>query len=194
MYSVNYNKTVATLFLVRPLGLLDKKEMLESGLPETAKLVREAGFISAYLADVDYPTILGHPLFLLFKSPNLRSLDDIISKGYKDKILKDEYDYAPDFTVLLYDYPSAFHIDYEKIVSGRYSSVSDHFKSFFPYSNPNNGFPNMYCHVFEKSRQLKASIETQFGVVLSDKDELWVKPEMEKETLDIEKLRKNLYV
>jgi hypothetical protein len=90
---MNYNRTVATVFLVRPLRLCNEKESLNPKDSNAAAFIKKHGFREAFLKDessteYEYPVI-----YCLFKPPNLQEFNDFIQSEHEDgAIILDEYD------------------------------------------------------------------------------------------------------
>jgi hypothetical protein len=186
---MTYNRTVATVFLVRPLGLCNKKESLNPKDHNAAICIKKHGFKEAFLADesgekYSYPVI-----YCLFKPPNLQEFNDFIQSETEDgAMIVHEYDLPGGFVVLVYKFPELYERDYKLILEGKYSKTSDTFKSIFPVVKGANEI-TLYAIVLNKVAQGVKLLEDELGVKFDKNDELWYVPDMKKETLTSDKLQ-----
>lgn len=187
-----WKKTNSTLFLLRPLGLINKKEGLSEPKPNICAARTKYGLQNAYIADADHPTLVPRPVFVLFKPANQTAFnDDFLQEEYNDTNsgLKEDYDYPEGNIVLLYSFPMKYAKDYDLIIQGKYSKVSGDFKKIFPFMDSNDEL-TIYGQVFEKDSEFKKGLEKKFAVVLDNEDELWSGFNPDKETLNIQKILK----
>lgn len=182
---MKYDRTVATTFLVRPLGLCEKKESLILENANAGVLVKKYGFIEAFFKDIEYTAQTKYPVYVLFKPPNLIEFGEFIEGEKQLEIIEDVYDYPGGYVVVVYKFPEIYHNDYNLVKEGRYSETSADFKSVFP--NTTGSIYTIYYLVFNKNEELRKMIEADLGGPISEEAELWHLPNLEKETLDISK-------
>lgn len=183
-------RTIATDFLIRPLGLVEKDE----GLSKSK--IKDFGFLEAFLKDVNHEMDYSHPLYLLFKQDHaILSFRDFVQEEYEAGALVEDYDYPDGYIVLVYEYPDKFKEDYDKIKEGRYSETSKEFKSMFPIKGIYKGqeTDSYYTLIFNKTDEAKKWLQEkyeEFGVKLEEDVEMLPPPDIEEETLDIQKYYK----
>lgn len=186
---MNYIRNVATIFLIRPLGLCDRRESLNPEDKNAAKIIKRYGFLEAFLADESHITIPARLVYCLFKPQNLQELDEFVEMERQDKAeIVDTYDYPGGFVVVVYKFPEIYNRDYDKILEGKYSLTSNTFKSVFPIDVSNN--LTIYSLVLFKEPQMVRAVEEDLGIKFDDSMEFWHIPDMEKETLTMDKLKK----
>lgn len=180
--------TTSTVFLVKPLDIIEKEQDLK-----TSKLVKDFGFLDAFIKDVNHEMDYSHPLYLLFKQDHaILSFREFVQDEYERGLLTEDYDYPEGYIVLLYEYPERFREDYDKIIQGRYSETSREFKDCFPIKTMFKGKESgsYYTNIFNKSEEIKATLRKafqEFGVEFDENAEVRPAPEIEAETLDIQK-------
>lgn len=185
---MRYETTVATYFLVRPLGLFEKSESVITTNPNAGKIIKKYGFVQAYMKDVEHVPTTKYPVYVLFRPPNMVEFGEFIEEEKQLDLIEDVYDYPNGYVVVVYRFPEIYYNDYNLIVDGKYSETSDTFKSLFPATSL--GSPSLYHLIFNKHKNLKAEIENEINTIIPDDAELWHYPDMSKETLDITKFIK----
>jgi hypothetical protein len=181
---MQYNSTVATYFLVRPLGLCEKKESLFAVNPNAGKIVKKYGFVEAFFKDIEHVTENKYPVYVLFKPPNMIEFGEFLEEERTLDLIEDVYDYPGGYVVVVYKFPEIYHKDYDLIKEGRYSETSADFRSIFPNTSSDETF-SLYHLVFNKHPDLRKKMEEDLGSPISEDTELWHYPRMDKETLDI---------
>ena len=176
-------QTCTTMFLVPCLGL-------------NVEYLRTYGFINGYLNDKEgylYP----NAVYLLFQPDNMGHFQGFLGKEYDraGTLIIDEYDYAGGYVVLVYKIPEHFGNDYKHFLKGRYSKFSKRFVGMLPQEKSDidaGGIPftetSLQVRICTKSKALREYRERQLDVVIEDDMELWDKPSMIKETLNIQKI------
>jgi hypothetical protein len=166
-------QTAATRWLLRPLGIIKRHEKLSTSV------IRDFGFVDAYVKDKYHETDYSHPLHLLFKQDHaMTSFRDFIQSEYERGLLLEDYDYPEGYIVLLYDYPDVFKSDYDKILRGEYSKTSKDFQACFPDNVIVDGEKQitMYYRTFNKSEDLREALEKKYGFKLPEQSEVWKSP------------------
>lgn len=112
----------------------------------------------------------------------------------KNLTLIEDYDYPNGYTVLVLRFPEQFRKDYELYLEGKFSKFSVEYKQKMPEQTeaivdgrkiPGMSTPYMVVHKEERMRKFW---EQQFNCYIDPKDEYWGIPNVEKETLDIDKI------
>lgn len=172
---------------------------------ENFDILKKIGFIDTYVEDPEIMKILTlgnnqRLLFLLFKTKKLKTEE--IKKIVKD-LSKAEiqvvfsYELVNDYLMVVIDFPENFISDYDNIVYGKYSKLSEEFK---------NGFPTVtevfntlgqrlgkeytiYHHIFNKTKWLKEFWMEKLDLAeLDDNLELWDKPQQKDLIFDKNKI------
>lgn len=173
-------KTITTVFMLPTLKI--GRENLSS-----------SGFINAYLLDIDkdnYPDCI----HVLFKPSNIGLFREFFNEQLKRDDLVDNYDYEDGYVVLVYKLPEKFKDDFELIQQGKYSKTSTEFKNSFPKAikilkeGLHRDELSLQWRIFKRSNDLIEYWEERMGVRIKD-EEVWDIFEIEKETLDINKLK-----
>lgn len=156
-------------------------------------MLKKVGLIDCFVSDPEIMEILKNCenqrfLFLLFKNKKL-NLDEI------KKIVKSlttvpvdvvfTYELVNDYSMVVLDFPIEFVGDFDNIVAGRYSKLSEQFKIVFPQTRDvlnekkqRLGMEyTLYYQIFNKTDWLKDFWCKRLGLIeLDDKLELWEKP------------------
>lgn len=174
-----------SLFLLRGLKLVPVSVSVDN-----SQLVNIYGYINSYVKDIDHVTVLDRPIYLLFKPKDLSVFGEFVEEQYIEGNLKEDYDYPNGYTVLLYEFPEKFLDDYNKIIIGKYSQVSEEYKKLFPIKN-GQGMKLIARAILDRDKDLRATRAEEFGMRLDEWGEdweLWKMFEIEKETLNINKI------
>lgn len=175
-------RNISTLFLLSPLGInyneFDSK-----------------GFVEAYIKDLDKEDYDKFYVLLLFKLEDNQS--EIFKQLSENKNFVEDYDYDG-YVVFVYVFPEDFQQDYEYITKGQYSKVSEEFKKTFPervlhipakgkgyYAN---SFPYKVINRFD---YLIKDLSRFFGSDITSDMEYWKAFDINKETLNISKIKEN---
>jgi hypothetical protein len=187
---MNYSRTCATVFLIRPLGLCSKTESLNPKDPNAAKIIKKYGFIEAYLYDENRTSTSSRVVYCLFKPPNFQEFEEFVKMEIEDKVdIVDEYDYPNGHVILVYKFPEIYNNDYDLILQGKYSKCSDAFKSLFPITKSKTEL-TIYALVFYHESKLKSAVEDDLNVKFDKDMEFWYIPDVTKETLTYNKIKK----
>jgi len=174
--------TSATLFLLRGLGKEYKFQALS-----------KYGFINAYIGDIGHEPLYEYSLYLLFKPENYQDFQYFLNIEKKKNRIVDEYDYEGGYTVLVYNFPEQFHHEYDLFKTGDFSLFRKSYVDIFPEFEPipNTVTPqktqSLQWRVFHLHDSLREYWEERLGIELDSDAELWSRPDLQKETLDIRK-------
>lgn len=160
--------------------------------------LKKAGFINSYIKDpmvqdmIDIVTTEdSRELFLLFKNNKLstKTLTSIVETFLiiPGKVIL-SYEYIGNYSMIVISYPERFKGDFDKIVEGKYSKLSEEFKKGFPETREVLNSEQkvlgleytLYYHIFNKTDWLKKFWLKRLDLVeLNENLELWEKPRKE---------------
>ena len=157
-------------------------------------------FINAYAKDSRKEVQYEDAVYLLFCPKNIQRFQEFVEEEYEDNtLLIDDYDYEDGFIVLVYKLPLKHNLDYELIKQGRYSETSEKFQNLFPKvikivkSGLHKDELSLQFRIFKKSGDLKEYWEEQTGMEFSEHMEVWPGWDEDKETLDLDKIKEQMY-
>lgn len=155
--------------------------------------LKKAGFMDSFVQDPTIGDVITQEdhqrfLFLLFKNKKMSvsQLEKIVLEmavvPVKSVI---SYELVNDYSMIVLEFPEEFISDYDNVVQGRYSKLSDKYKSGFP--NTRDVFNSkkerlgaeytIYHHVFNKTDWLKEFWMKKLNLAeIDDALELWTKP------------------
>jgi hypothetical protein len=176
-------KTCTTLFLVPGLGL-----NLEN--------IKKYGFINGFMDDKD-GTHYNYAVYVLFKPLDVPDFQDfLISEYQRAENLIEDYDYQGGFVTLVYRFPEKFRAEYILFKKGKYSRFSQEYIDILPKERSGIDSqggqyvePSLQIRVCTRSKALVEYWEKKLDIKMEPGDELWSIPNLEKETLDISKIR-----
>lgn len=166
--------------------------------------LKKAGFINSYISDPDITDIVASDkklLFLLFNNKKLkiRDIEDIVkSLAYLKINLIFSYELINNYMMIIIEFPDEYSREYDLIIQGRYSKLSDEFKKAFPetksvYNSEHIriGLENtLYYHIFNKTDWIKEFWLKKLDLIELDKGlELWEKPNEEDIIFDKNKMK-----
>lgn len=179
-------KTITSIFILPTL--LIKKEIL-----------REHGIINAYVADVNKDSYGDDYIYLLFKPPDQDKFNIFVESEYeRTEQLIEDYDYSEGFSVLVYKLDPKWEKDYKLIREGKYSKTSKEFQGIFQkvikivIDGLHQDQISLQYRIFKKTTDLIELWERELGVTFSQEQEAWSGFFIEKETLNIEKIKTRL--
>lgn len=153
--------------------------------------VKKVGFVNSYLKLTEERDVsCDNPLYLLFKKPindGGKFSDFLIGQYAKNDNLIEEID-CENYTILIYCIPEEFNGDFELFLSGKYSKFSRKFKSKFDKYVKDSDELSFHYKVMSKSPEWKKEVEEFFNTPFDSGDELWSKPNVENETLNLNKI------
>lgn len=178
--------TNTTMFLVPGLGI------------NVEEVRFRYGFINGYISDKDQYAY-DRAVYLLFKPKDVIEFQLFFEREKKRTInLIDDYDYEDGHTVLVYEFPSKFDKEFQLFLGGRYSRFRNKYKELLPVFESKldeDDIPfsehTIQFMVIYKSKALREYLEKKMDTILTDDEELWSKPNIELETLDISKILKH---
>lgn len=161
---------------------------------ENFDMLKKSGFEDGYTSDPDISSMLTlganqRMLFLLFRNKKLK-LEDLkkisVSLANIPIDVVFSYELVNDYSMVVIDFPEKYIADYDHIVNGRYSKLSESFKNHFPITKDVYNAKKIrigkeytiYHHIFNKTNWLKNFWCERLNLVeLDDKLELWHSPD-----------------
>lgn len=157
-------------------------------------ILKDVGFVDTYTKDPDIMDMLTlapnqRLLFLLFKSKKMttRELKKIIDELSSEKIeIVFSYELVNNYSMVVIDFPEKFVSDYDRVVAGSYSKLTDDFKKSFPsirdvFNEEKKRIGaewTIYTHIFNKTEWLQNFWMEKLGLAELDHSlELWSKPD-----------------
>jgi len=184
---MDIKKNITSLFIVPTLKI-------------TKDDIKGHNMINGYLIDIERDTQYEDSVYILFRPPDMLLFQGFVEKQYEtNKLLIDDYDYDDGFVVLVYKLPSKFKKDYDLIKEGKYSETSKEYQNIFPkiIKIVKNGLHrdeiSLQYRVFRKSPELKKYWEDLIDINFTDSMEVWPGFDLFTETLDLDKVKKELY-
>jgi hypothetical protein len=173
---------------------------------ENLDLLKKLGYVDAYIKDQYISGIEGisdnRLLFLLFKNKKMSAnqVQKIISTlpVIPSKILI-SYEIIEDYFVIVLDFPHGYGEDYDNILKGSYSKLSEGFKEKFPSTVEVRNEDGkrvgrewtLYYHIFNKTEWLYDFWCKRLNMAELDENlELWQKPEEKDLILNLKQLLK----
>lgn len=154
--------------------------------------LRKLGMINAFLTDATKDTLCKRCLYILFKPNSLQEFEEFFQdEQEREAPICDDYDYEGGYVVLVYRLPDEYEEDYIKFEQGKYSKFSNKIRKFYPLilRNGDQEVPGLAYRIVTRSEDLIKHWEKEFEVELDPEDEVWEIPNIEKETLKIDKIR-----
>ena len=180
---MSIKRTVATIFMVPTLKI--KRETL-----------MENGFINGYLSDSRRDVQHRNAVYLLFKPTNLDKFREFLDNEYeRTNYILDDYDYEDGYVVVVYQLNPVWREDFMLIREGMYSRTSQDFQKDFPkvIKIMKNGLHrdeiSLQYRIFKKTDDIKQYWEERLDIVFTDDMEVWEGFHIEKEMLDLDKLK-----
>jgi hypothetical protein len=184
---MDVKKNVTSIFIVPTLNI-DKNSL------------KNNNFINGYISDLRKDVQYDNAVYLLFKPDNFDRFREFVEGEYeKNRMLLDDYDYEDGFVVLVYRLSGKHDADLELIMKGKYSKTSIEFQSIFPkvVKIMKNGLHrdeiSIQFRIFKKSQDLREYWENKLGVNFTDDMEVWGGFDLLGESLDLDKIKKELY-
>ena len=181
MISDKEKKNCTTIFLLPGIG-------------HSRQSLLKYGFLAAYLDDINHSVHYENALYLLFKPEDLFEFSNFLTQEHsKGKSIIEDYDYDGGYSVVVYLFAEKFLPEYELFLQGKYSEFRPEYTKLFPktvkVSDPKLGIQvnksSLQTHIFTRSKLIKEYWEKKIGQKISDTMELWSRPDMSKEVLDI---------
>lgn len=183
---------------------MPKKTISSIFLLPTLKIPRDKlnsyGIVNAYIADADRENYKDDYLYVLFNPPNKDMFNEFVDSEYEneDRQIVEDYDYPDNFSVLVYKLNPKWKKDYELIREGKYSKTCKEFQGMFQkvikvvIDGLHRDEISLQYRVFKRSTDLIDYWEEKTGVKFDEGQEVWRGFFVEKETLNIENIKKRL--
>ncbi len=176
-------RNVSCVFFVPTLGIAREK-------------LKDNGFLNAFSKDLEKEHY-EDCVFLVFKPKNLTKFKYFLDEEYERSLnIIDEYDIEGGYVVIVYKLDDRFKRDFELVKAGKYSQTSLTFQELFPKllkRLDKQGFGkeelSIQWRIFNKTPDMVELWEEKLGVNFNEKMEVWPTFNLEKETLDITKLK-----
>jgi hypothetical protein len=169
--------------------------------------VKKLGLVDTYTEDPSMKDFVTLPdqqkfLFLLIKNKKMTSLEikKIISELAQIPIkVLFSYELINDYLMIVIEFPQEFKLDYDNVIAGRYSKLSEQFKLKFPKTKDVfnkekkrvGSEYTLYYHVFNKTEWLKSFwLKRLMLAELDDSLELWSKPDQQDLIFNIQNISK----
>jgi len=163
------------------------------------ELLKDNGFINGYCRDGNREIQYEGSIYLLFKPKNLDKFRAFLDGEYeRTKDVIDDYDYEDGFVVVVYELNKKFKKDFNLVREGLYSKTSSDFQAKFPKvvkimrDGLNRDEISLQYRVFNKTEDLKTYWEEKLGVDFDDEWEVWDGFELDKETLNLDKIKEHV--
>lgn len=176
--------TVTNLFLVPPLGIGRERLRLQNLIDA---YIKDAG------SDLEYTDVV----YLLFKPDDMELFQEFVEEErQRTDLLIDEYDYAGGFIVLVYKTHPEDKEDIELIFKGQYSKISQRYKKKIPavvkqvIRGLHKDSISLQYEIIAKSQNVKDWWKKELDIDIPEGSEVWSIPDLEKETLYIDKIRR----
>jgi len=158
--------------------------------------LKDNGFINGYVRDGNREVQYENCIYLLFQPKDLDKFREFLDSEYeRTKSVIDDYDYQDGYVVVVYQLDPKFKKDFGLIREGLYSRTSSSFQALFPkvIKITKNGLHrdeiSLQYRVFNRTEDLVKFWEDKLGVEFDDDQEVWHGFELDKETLNIQKLK-----
>lgn len=176
--------TVTNLFLVPPLSIGRERLRLQNLIDA---YIKDAG------SDLEYTDVV----YLLFKPDDMELFQEFVEEErQRTDLLIDEYDYAGGFIVLVYKTHPEDKEDIELIFKGQYSKISQRYKKKIPavvkqvIRGLHKDSISLQYEIIAKSQNVKDWWKKELDIDIPEGSEVWSIPDLEKETLYIDKIRR----
>jgi hypothetical protein len=146
-------KTITSIFMVPTLEV-------------PKNLLKNNGFINAFINDENKEEKYEDSIYLLFKPENLDEFREFLDSEYeRTKNVIEDYDYDGGYVVVVYKLNENFKEDFNLIKKGKYSKTSKEFQSLFPKT----------IHIEERKNLFKEHISLQYRIFNKTEDliEFW---------------------
>lgn len=174
----------------------DTTLFLLCGLGIERAVLNKQGFVSAFIKDDQNDIEYNYPIYLLFRPESIEIFQNFLEGLYQSSLKPvDDYDYKG-YVVVVYSFPKNYRREYNMFLKGQFSKFRAHYKLLLPHINENSEQKfgmSLQLMVCNKMPSLKRYLEIRLGVQLDSDDELWFKPKIKRETLNIEKYGKEHY-
>lgn len=168
-------------------------------------MIKKSGYVDAYISDPEIMNILQLTerqrfLFLLFRNKKL-NLEDLkritTSLAAVPVEIVFSYELVNDYSMIVIEFPERFVDDFDHVVKGNYSKLSQSFKDRFPVTREALNTKGqvmgkeytLYYHIFNKTQWLKDFWMERLGLCeLDPRLELWEIPSETDLTFNIQNI------
>lgn len=160
--------------------------------------LEKVGFINAYIRDINQTHDYENCVYFLFKPSDMDLFMDFLNKQRNVNTVVDDYDYEGGYVVIVYQLNPLYKSDYELVKKGLYSKTSKNFQNLFPKvikiirNGKHKDEISLQYRVFNRTQDLIDFWEEKLGVRFSSDQELWEGFDLEKETLNIDKIKNDV--
>lgn len=178
-------RSISTLFFIKPLGL----SIID---------IEKYGFINAFISDSNKDHQYENCVYLLFKPSDMDLFMDFLEKEQEVRNVVEDYDYPGGYVVVVYLMPTKFYKDYDLIKQGLYSHTSKEFQNLFPKvvkimkNGKHRDDISLQYRIFNRTQDLVNFWEEKLGVSFSSGQEVWEGFHLERETLNIDKIKNDV--
>jgi len=184
MLRTKRRNTITSIFLV-PTLKIDRDKL------------KANDFINGYISDARKDVQHKDAVYLLFKPKDLDKFRIFLDEQHdKRKDIIDDYDYEDGYVVVVYKLNSKWKKDFLLIREGLYSKTSKEFQNTFPKIISVTGekgikkqSPALQHRIFSRSSQLIEFWEEKLDIKFTEDMEVWDGFIIEKETLDLDKIK-----
>lgn len=151
------------------------------------------GLVDTYLLNGEESMVYENCIHLLFKPSSISRFNDfLMEEKQKRASIVDENDYPGGLVLITYQLPSRFKEDYDLIWQGKYSETSKEYQEMFPKTvkvttSAGHLVTEMSGQhmVFSRYQPMRRKLEEELGAELSEDQELWTIPDIERETFKL---------
>ena len=174
-------RNISTIFLVPALEF-DANKLFEFKLLN-AFMFREKD-------DLD---VLDNVIYLCFSPEDFFKFEEFITPFKEGECFLTEEMAGENIIVIQCKLPAKWESDYQKILKGRYSKLSEGYRKLIPQYIEYNKKVSMYLgySIINKTAEIRNLIKEYLGVTLKESDEYWTVFDIQKETLIINNLLAN---
>lgn len=183
MIKRKYTKTSTFLFPLLEIPKSIFQCEIKNGF---GKVILTNRFVNAFVYNSSIRKHVNHLFVVInnYQDPGFRKFyDQLTDSDY----YSDEYE-IHDHLVIIYSVPDKFKEDYDKILDGKYSTISEEAKKAIRKNFFYDKDPSFIPMILEKSKLLKESMERVLGADIGD-GEVWARFDDEQETLNHSKLK-----
>lgn len=157
------------------------------------KKLEALGFKDTYWFNGEEKLVYESCIHLLFKPTSLKNFNEFLLEEKERKApIVDENDYPGGLVIVTYRLPQRFIKDYNLIWQGKYSETSKEYQDMFPKTVKITNASGIVVTemsgqhmVFSRYQPMKRKLEEELDAELSDAQEIWVMPSIERETFKL---------
>ena len=179
-------RTITSIFIVPTLGI-------------NRNSLKENSFLNGYVEDASKDVQYSKCVYLLFRPTDLDKFRTFLDGEYeRTQQVIDDYDYEDGYVVVVYELNQKFKRDFEFVKNSKYSRTSEEFQKLFPKlikikkDGVNREEVSLQYRVFNKTEDLRKYWEEKLGVDFDEEWEVWDGFDIDKETLNLDKLKQNV--